>query len=344
MTRTQILALYNRFTSLIEKLPKGIREPVLNELVPIRELFLEARPVRILFTGSAGRGMSEILQDLSEGEPPCAGESDNGWRVWSAGSGQALILDARNDVPPSHLPAAIERFRPDVLVAIEGARPPSPEEERSTADRTALCGSDIPRFVLLDSTSPYPESARQSPAPEKAFFLDEKEQLAEAICASLPRPAQLEFARLTGARKAQAHIAGTLLNAFSALCGAIALQPIPLADMPILTTLQTLMVGLIIYTTGRKAGKQLIAEFTTALGLSVGAGFLFREGARALVRIIPIWGNLVSGGIAAAGTYAIGRAAIAYFIEKKSKSESRKIFRRWLPSRRKALPPPPAAG
>ncbi len=72
------------------------------------------------------------------------------------------------------------------------------------------------------------------------------------------------------------------------MCGVIGLQPIPLADMPVLTTLQTLMVGLIIHTTGRRIDMRLITEFLGAMGLSVGAGMLFREGARAIVKVVPI--------------------------------------------------------
>jgi uncharacterized protein (DUF697 family) len=162
----------------------------------------------------------------------------------------------------------------------------------------------------------------------------------EAICAALPLPAQLDFARITGARRAQAHIAGSLLKSFSAVCGVIGVQPIPLADMPILTTIQTLMVGMIIHTTGRPFSLRLVVEFIGALGFNVGAGLVLREGARALVRVVPIWGNAVSGFVAGAGTYAIGKAAIAYFIEGTPIQETRRIFKRLLPARlTKAKPP-----
>jgi hypothetical protein len=109
----------------------------------------------------------------------------------------------------------------------------------------------------------------------------------EAVCAALPNVARLEFARLTGAKEAQAQIAGSLLKSFTAVCGVIGLQPIPLADMPVLTTLQTLMVGLIIYTTGKPVTARTFGEFLGALGLNIGAGILFREGARAMIDAAP---------------------------------------------------------
>jgi uncharacterized protein (DUF697 family) len=127
----------------------------------------------------------------------------------------------------------------------------------------------------------------------------------------------------------------------------IGLQPIPLADMPILTSLQTLMVGLVIYTTGKPVGPRLFTEFLGALGINIGAGILFREGARAIIRIVPLWGNAVSGMVAGAGTYAMGRAAIAYFIEERPITETKKLFNQLLPRwdafKRKRLPALPAA-
>jgi uncharacterized protein (DUF697 family) len=171
---------------------------------------------------------------------------------------------------------------------------------------------------------------------------DQGSVAAEALCTCLPNGAKLEFARLTLARGAQAHIASTLLKSFTAVCGVIGVQPIPLADMPILTTLQSLLVGLIVYVSGRRVSARLIAEFVGALGFNIGAGFVFREGARALLKIFPVWGNAISGIIAGAGTYAVGRAAIAYFIEDLPLQETKKLFRKLQPGlnsfKERALP------
>jgi uncharacterized protein (DUF697 family) len=155
--------------------------------------------------------------------------------------------------------------------------------------------------------------------------------VADALGGCLPNPAKLELARFTLARGAQAQIASSLLKSFTAVCGVIGVQPIPLADMPILTTLQSLLVGLIVYVSGRRASARLIAEFAGALGVNIGAGFVFREGARALLKIFPVWGNAISGIVAGAGTYAVGRAAIAYFIEDLPIQETKKLFRKLQP-------------
>ena len=75
-------------------------------------------------------------------------------------------------------------------------------------------------------------------------------------------------------------------------------------------------------------------RFTHALGANIGAGLILREGARAVAKLVPVWGNAVSGAVAAGGTYAMGRAAAAYFIEGLSLADARGVFRR----RRKDAP------
>ena len=66
----------------------------------------------------------------------------------------------------------------------------------------------------------------------------------------------------------------------------------------------------------------------------------FREAARIAVRIVPFWGNAVSGVVAGAGTYAIGRAAIAYFIDDAPLAETRRLFTGpWCNSTTRAMSP-----
>ena len=54
--------------------------------------------------------------------------------------------------------------------------------------------------------------------------------------------------------------------------------------------------------------------------------------ARALLKFFPGWGNVVCGAVAGAGTYAIGRAAIVYFLEGFSLKDARRTY---LSSRKK---------
>jgi uncharacterized protein (DUF697 family) len=161
------------------------------------------------------------------------------------------------------------------------------------------------------------------------------EFLAEAIARDLPEESQVELARLLHIKALQTEIAQRLTRSITTICAAIGAQPIPLADFPILTALQFAMVSGIMHISGRELGLKAATEFCGALGMNLGVGVVLREGARAAVKFLPGWGNAISGGVAAAGTYAIGRAAIAYFIEGISLPETRKLFgRKGLPKRK----------
>jgi uncharacterized protein (DUF697 family) len=54
---------------------------------------------------------------------------------------------------------------------------------------------------------------------------------------------------------------------------------------------------------------------------------VLREGARAVLKFFPGWGNVVCGMVAGAGTYAVGRAAIVYFLEGVSLDAARRAYR-----------------
>jgi uncharacterized protein (DUF697 family) len=152
--------------------------------------------------------------------------------------------------------------------------------------------------------------------------------LGEVLSRELPGEAKVEMARLVGAKKVQLEIAQHLVRSLTTVCAAIGVQPIPFADFPILTAIQFAMVSGVMHVSGRELGLRSSAEFFGALGLNIGMGMAFREGARAAAKLVPGWGNAISGGVAAAGTYAIGRAAIGYFIEGISIGEARKLFHR----------------
>lgn len=360
MNRENLLTLYDRFTGLVEKLPGGLQKPILRELLPIRELFLEQRPARLILLGGTVSSAPEMLHRLF-GITVETGDSDHGWRSYRvADHGSIQILDARMDTPDAVVEAALAHLAPDAAVFLKDAAD-APASLENASVRLATCPKEVPLIgvafggdsararlsALLSADRNFSDHRVTVCSP------DAGDSVAETICTALPQPAQLEFARVTGARGAQAQIAGSLLKSFTAVCGVIGLQPIPLADMPILTALQTLMVGLIIHTTGKPVSPRLIAEFLGALGLSIGAGMVFRESARAIIKVVPFWGNAVSGMVAGAGTYAVGRAAIAYFVEETPINETKKLFQNLLPGwdafkrrrlprlSRKKLPPKP---
>ncbi len=146
------------------------------------------------------------------------------------------------------------------------------------------------------------------------------------LATELPNESRIEMARISRDKEAQTAIAQMLIKSTSAICTAIGAQPIPLADLPILTTLQLVMVSGIMYISGRERSLRAATEFVGALGVNVGIGMIFREGARAALKFFPGWGNVVCGMVAGAGTYAMGRAALAYFLEGVSLKDARRTY------------------
>ena len=134
-------------------------------------------------------------------------------------------------------------------------------------------------------------------------------------------------------------MAKLLIKSATAVSAAIGAQPIPLADLPILTSLQVTMVAGIMHVSGRELSLRAAAEFVGALGANVGAAMLLREGTRVILKFLPGWGNVVCGLMAGTGTYAIGRAASVFFIEGVSLRDARRIYRAGRKTRaRPALP------
>ncbi|MBI5652581.1 MAG: hypothetical protein HZC40_19365 [Chloroflexi bacterium] len=86
--------------------------------------------------------------------------------------------------------------------------------------------------------------------------------------------------------------------------------PFNITDLIVLTKNQALMV----YKLGLALGlstdwRDHLAEF----GGVIGAGFLWRQAARQLVGLIPIWGIVPKVAIAYAGTYAVGEAIVYWY-------------------------------
>jgi len=121
----------------------------------------------------------------------------------------------------------------------------------------------------------------------------EAQRLMSTLARELPNQARLEMIRISRNREAQHEVAQLLVKSTTAICAAIGAQPIPLADLPILTSLQVTMISGIMYVSGRERSLRAATEFIGALGVNVGAAMLLREGARAILKFFPGWGNVV---------------------------------------------------
>lgn len=151
-------------------------------------------------------------------------------------------------------------------------------------------------------------------------------ELTEFLIDELPDQAKFELARLAQVKFLQRRIASRVVNATSTLCAGIAATPIPVADVAPITAAQVSMVIGVGYLSGRDLDMKGALEFMGAMGVNVGAAWGFRQAARSLVKLLPIAGNAVSAAVAFGGTYALGKAAIAYFIGEADEEEAKEIF------------------
>ncbi len=388
--KNSFLSLFEKLEGLAGKLPGALQKPILQEVTPLKDLFLRQRAPRFVLVGEAAASSAGLFNSIF-GAPVARfardGASDqappaSGWEDFShAGHGVLRLLDAR-------LPGAGEDLSEAVRVALVAEPPdlflflavpgaPATDDagtldrlealldlvERSHGLRPCVMGVvvdggesdvkadeiDLSRVRLQAALAARPKIARHL-APTVAvrtfirFRLDgtfdpesdrrqHVDELVDALVAELPNEARLEMARLSGARAAQAKIAQTLVKSFTAASGALGAQPIPLADLPFLIGFQLAMVAGIIYVSGRELSLKLATEFLGTMGMNVGLGLALREGARAAARaaaklLLPGVGNALSGLVAAGGTYAIGRAASAYYIEGMNLTQARELLQR----------------
>jgi uncharacterized protein (DUF697 family) len=390
-----------------------LQKPILQELVPLKDLFLRQRAPRIVLAGDPAAGSAGLFNAIftapvapfAEAAAADAVPAASGWQDFShLGHGVLRLLDTRAARAATPLAdatkAALAAEPPDLFLFLRNFGV-APDDAREAADldrlerlldlasqshtvRPCVVGvveysaeSEAPagemeaaRVQLQTALATRPKIAqRLAPALDVATFMrfrldgtfdpesDRRRHISELVqvlVTELPNEARLEMARLSGAREAQAKIAQTLIKSVSAVSGALGAQPIPLADLPFLLTFQIAMVAGIIYISGRELSLKLATEFMGTLGVNVGLGLAFREGARAAARaaaklLLPGFGNAISGLVAAGGTYAIGRAASAYFIEGASLPDVRLLFKRegrvdrsvfnLLDRRKRSLPP-----
>jgi uncharacterized protein (DUF697 family) len=345
-----LLALYEKLEALLHKLPTGLHQPILRELEPLKTLFLQQRPPRLVLLGDRGVSRSELVNQLFGAAVARSAEDLSQSGSWDdfalGGRGTLRLLDARRPMKLTILNRPLGRASADLFLYVRGS---AKLDEAASADLDHALEilnfadaqhSARPKVLGLQFGADASEDMRMEL--HGALFTKEalaqrvvgvllatdRAKVAEQIAIELPGESQLEMARLSGNRELQRQIAGVLVKSLMAICGAVGAQPIPLADFPILLSLQATMVASVAHISGREFNAKLAGEFLAAVGANIGAGLIFREGARAMAKLVPGWGHAVSGGVAAAGTYAIGHAAIAYFVDGVSIADARHIFRK----------------
>lgn len=140
--------------------------------------------------------------------------------------------------------------------------------------------------------------------PGAGFPVDE---IAAAVARRLGESGTSLAARLPSLRRA---VCVDLIRTFSRTNGLVAAAVfVPGVDFPVLTLNQARLVLRIAAAHGQEIDAQRLPELLAVLGGGVG----FRALARELVGSVPVAGWALKGGVAYAGTRALGEAALRYF-------------------------------
>ena len=363
MNTPSLLQIVERLERLAGRLPSKIRKAVLNELTPLKQLFLQQRPPRFLFAGSAKVPSRKIISALFGSAefvaPDTAAPLCRWFEIDFPERGKISIIDARgvDDSAAIHVRDELKYRAADIIFFIRHERIVQEMEKRELGELDSYLSWNetletdrkiieiiVPPYEKHDLGATRDEHALESSLVKRGVFLEtlrlipvdnnqgfelppaEARRLMSILARELPNEARMEMIRISRDRQAQREVAQLLVKSTTAVSAAIGAQPIPLADLPILTSLQLTMVSGIMYVSGRERSLRAAAEFAGALGANVGAAMLLREGARAVLKFFPGWGNVVCGLVAGSGTYAIGRAATAFFIEGVSLKDARRTY------------------
>jgi uncharacterized protein (DUF697 family) len=364
MNQPLLLHVVERLESFLGKLPATIQKPILSELTPLKELFLQQRPPRFLFTGSHKTSLQETMGALfASTDSARMRDALIALYCWQdvnlAERGVISILDARgaDESAAARVQEELKRRGADIIFFVDDGEDARGPRKRSLDDliacldwneagpaKTKIIGLGVgleSRKVRLEEALTEKPAIRDrllqvidfsAASDSSAKQSARAQQLMSILARELPNQARIEMIRISRDREAQHEVAHVLVKSTTAICTAIGAQPIPLADLPILTTLQLVMVSGIMYVSGRERSLRAATEFIGALGANVGVGMLLREGTRAVLKFFPGWGNVVCGMVAGAGTYAIGRAATVFFLEGVSLKDARRTY---LASRKK---------
>ncbi|MDF2587091.1 MAG: putative GTPase [Anaerocolumna sp.] len=127
-------------------------------------------------------------------------------------------------------------------------------------------------------------------------------------------------------------MANKFVNIFAGISSAVAITPIPLSDIYIITSIQIIMVVFIGALSGRNIDMKAAKEFILGVGGVSLSGLAFRtfaqQSSKLLNVVLPGVGSTVSSVVAFSGTKIIGNTAIDYFILEKDFSAVKKKFKK----------------
>lgn len=162
--------------------------------------------------------------------------------------------------------------------------------------------SDCYQKISLEKSKTIEKEVINKEKPLIQSFIDDLAVTYETILADIdPQKASVETKRET---------AKQLSHAGATICAAIALQPIPIADVLVITPIQILLVQAI----GRVYGVPLSSKTALEIATNIGLGIILQQIFIALVKAgLPLMGGLVVSTYVYTATFYMGKAAQIYF-------------------------------
>ncbi|MFP4597936.1 MAG: hypothetical protein ACOC9W_05595 [Persicimonas sp.] len=327
---------------VLKNLSAEEREEFQEDIQVARRLLGEQRTPRIALIGpedvSVPSVVKSILGESLEGDPTVKEHLGRGrWYEYACKRGELRLLDLRSaaggDIPTQ----AIEREQPDLILFIWPHRDDESNELLVSAlekvvEQSKRAWGDTPMTVAAiepaesDGSADFDPGAAESAlrrllvastVPNESFDVvlrRDEARAVELMIRRAPLEVRVRLAHLTWVREVKREVAESVVRAASGIAGVVASVPVPVADILPLTGLQMAMITSVAHISGRQLELRHAVEFVLAMGANVGLGFVFRQIARATARLLPVAGSVISAGIASSATYALGKAAIAYFI------------------------------
>lgn len=306
----------------------------------LRRMLYERRPPRVMVVGEAGSGRSTLLNLLMERDVLPTGDeerpvADGSWVGVDAKGSRVSWLEVTPSAEHALLREALAAGGPDLVLAV---LPVDTEAQRATLKLARDLAKDeggVPVLAVVtrvDTCAPRELRAKSRAVEEELGALGLTHRrvfgvgaphatgvavLADALIEALPDAAKVEAARsMPPAHSSRLAVAREIVRASGSLSVTVALVPLPLSDLVVLGPLQAAMVSSIVHLAGREYDRETLGEWVASLGVVGGAGFGLRWGAQQLVKLVPGAGSIFSAGIAGAGTAALGKSAIAWFLER----------------------------
>lgn len=137
--------------------------------------------------------------------------------------------------------------------------------------------------------------------------------LLDFIGNQLPESSLLEYYQSIKRKNELKKISSKIIKRFCVIASGIGASPVPLSDFLALVPLQLLMITIIGGLSCKPVSRETALEYLSAAGVNLVAASGVRYLSRQILKFVPFAGWAAAGSMAGSSTWAIGKAAEAFF-------------------------------